>query len=72
MRQEANILENDDRLVDTVQAAEILCVTPQTLRHWRCLGCGPAYVRLGRRTIRYQVSELSRVVQKGLRASTKD
>lgn len=39
------------------EVAEILGVKKQTPRAWRCLGRGPAYVRVGR-CVRYLKSDL--------------
>jgi len=46
-----------ERYVTDVEAAEILAVSPQTLRNYRCLGQGPAYSKRGR-MVRYRVADL--------------
>lgn len=35
------------RLLDTVQTAALLGITPNTLKFWRHKGRGPAFVKLG-------------------------
>ncbi len=48
--------------INTKNAAERIGVKPQTLRTWRCRGCGPVYTRLGgpRGRAVYDVDELDR------------
>lgn len=48
----------NDRLLNERQAGELLSLQPATLRTWRSLGRGPAYVVVGGRTIRYRLSTL--------------
>lgn len=47
-------------LVSSTTAAEMLGISSGTLANWRCLGKGPAYVRLGERhsPILYRVSDI--------------
>ena len=46
-------------LLTTVEAAAHLSVAPSTLAHWRSRGePHPPAVRLGRRTLRYRVTDL--------------
>lgn len=40
-----------------VQAADYLGLRPQTLRNWRQLSKGPAYIKMGR-AIRYPMPDL--------------
>jgi hypothetical protein len=42
-----------DATLDTAQAAALLQVEPDTLRHWRRRGVGPPYVRVTHNIIRY-------------------
>lgn len=51
-------IEQPDRLLTTAQAAERLGLAEQTLANWRVARKGPAYVRIGGRTIRYRASAL--------------
>ena len=39
------------KLLNTVQAAEMLGVRPNTLEIWRCRHVGPKYKKLGRRVL---------------------
>lgn len=48
------------QLVNESQAAKTLCVSPACLRHWRAVGAGPPWVRIGERLIRYDLAELRR------------
>ena len=41
-----------DTLLSTREAAQILAVRPRTLEHWRSIGAGPRYSRIGR-AVRY-------------------
>jgi hypothetical protein len=43
----ADISLKDDRLVATAEAAQLLGLTPKTLREWRCNRMGPAALKLG-------------------------
>jgi hypothetical protein len=45
-------------LLDTVEAAEVLTISPRTLEDYRWRGGGPTFYRLARRLIRYQIEEL--------------
>jgi hypothetical protein len=53
----ANLKPQDDRFVNSGDAAKILATTPNTLNYWRMVGRGPKYYRQGR-NIRYLVSDL--------------
>ncbi len=46
-----------DNVCNEVTAAEKLCVAVQTLRNWRHVRKGPAYIKIGR-AIRYRVEDL--------------
>jgi uncharacterized protein YjcR len=56
------------KLLKEAEAAELLAVSPQTLRHWRrrTQGRGPAFVRIEGRTIRYRVLDLENYIRGGL------
>ncbi len=41
------------RLLTPEEAGTVLGIAPQTLAHWRARGCGPAYVLLSARCVRY-------------------
>ena len=54
------------QLVSSKQAASVLGIPEGTLRYWRCIGTGPAWVKLGRRTL-YSVADLIEFVARGRR-----
>ena len=56
-------VQDEDRLVNEVQASKILCRAVQTLRNDRHLRQGPPYIKLGR-SIRYRVSDLMGYMEK--------
>ena len=53
-----------DHLLMTKQAARLLGCTEATLALWRRQQSGPAYVRVGRRLIRYRSQDLASWVER--------
>jgi len=53
------------RLLTENQAAQILGVNAGTLRRWRWSGEGPEYLRIGRRAIRYESTDLEAFIAAG-------
>lgn len=49
--------------LDTVQAAELMGMRPQTLHNWRFRGVGPAYTAISGRAIRYHIDDLRKFMQ---------
>lgn len=47
-------------MLDTREAAEALGLSPRALESWRLRGCGPRFVRISGRAIRYRSRELAR------------
>jgi len=47
----------EETLMNDVQAAKFLRLSPQTLRNWRSQCRGPVYIRAGR-AIRYAMADL--------------
>ena len=47
-----------DQLLLPKQAAEFLQISPSTLASWRCYGNGPAWVKVGLRSVRYRMDAL--------------
>ena len=59
-------------LLTETDAAKHLGFSPRTLQSWRLRGCGPRFVRVSARCIRYRRSELDSWVTSSLRSSTSD
>lgn len=54
-QEQSGILLNDE------EAAELLSVSPATLRSWRCRGIGPSFVKMGpgkKSPVRYSASDI--------------
>jgi hypothetical protein len=45
------------------EAAKTMCVAIQTLRNWRHLRKGPAYIKLGR-SVRYRIEDLINFIER--------
>ena len=57
-------------LLDEKRVAEVLGLPPGTLRRWRCVGEGPAYVKLGngpKARVRYDARDIAAYVEQGKR-----
>ncbi|MFV8381060.1 helix-turn-helix transcriptional regulator [Corynebacterium hindlerae] len=54
------VIDDDARplAVKTDKAAEIIGISPGTLNNWRSRGDGPAYIKVGNRTVLYLISDL--------------
>jgi len=52
-------------LLNEKEVARRLGLSVQTLRNWRHLRKGPAYVRVGSRAIRYKIEDLNHFIEKG-------
>ncbi|MDF9874808.1 helix-turn-helix transcriptional regulator [Cellulosimicrobium cellulans] len=50
------------RLMTELEAGEYLGVPSRTLRNWRYLGTGPAFVKVGR-AVRYRMTDLEAYVE---------
>jgi len=48
------------------ELAEMLSLSPATLRTWRCLGRGPRFAKVGR-SVRYRPADVHRWVESQLR-----
>jgi predicted DNA-binding transcriptional regulator AlpA len=59
---------NNPLLTET-QTAEMLCVSPATLRRWRWAGQGPRFRKIGR-TVRYAPDDIGEFVSAASRTST--
>jgi hypothetical protein len=57
-------------LLTEAQASEVSTIPCGTLRHWRSIGVGPNYVKLGdgpKARVRYKMAELVAFVERGER-----
>lgn len=59
-------------LLTQQQAADFLSCSPRSLEAWRLRGGGPRFLRLGRRCVRYRLSDLSNWIGTCARTSTSD
>jgi hypothetical protein len=58
------------RLLSTTEAGRLLGVSPRTLEDWRLRGGGPLFRKIGRRIVRYLLSDLLAFVRGAARANT--
>ncbi len=65
------ILADNEKLLNTKEAADLLGLKPCTLESWRFKGFGPTFIRCGR-AIRYDRTDLIAFVQGQRRRSTSD
>jgi DNA-binding transcriptional MerR regulator len=49
-----------NELLDQRQAAKLVNVQARTLEGWRRRGCGPPFIRLSARAVRYRLEDLER------------
>jgi predicted DNA-binding transcriptional regulator AlpA len=47
-----------ERLMSTAEVADWTGVSPNTLRFWRWEGSGPAWFRLGAKTVKYKSADV--------------
>jgi predicted DNA-binding transcriptional regulator AlpA len=59
-----------NRLVNEKEAAHFLGYTVRALQNWRVRGCGPKFVKVSARSVRYRVSDLSEWVDAHIVSST--
>ena len=62
-------MQNHKVLLNELQAAEFLGVTPKCLQAWRVRGGGPHYLKLGR-LVKYSQSDIDVFIEKCRRQST--
>ena len=58
-----------DILLRTNLAAAHLELAPATLEAWRCRGCGPVFIKLGK-AVRYRLSDLDEFTDRRAQTST--
>ncbi len=55
--------KNPERLLDQIEVAEILSVSPKTLEYWRWKKCGgPLFVKVGK-LARYRSSDVNAYIE---------
>ncbi len=57
-------------LLSTSEASTLLGLSPRTLEDWRVKGGGPTFRKLGRRIVRYLLSDLTAFIDKAACANT--
>jgi len=60
-----------NKLLKEREVAELLGVSIRTLQHWRSVGDGPTYTKIGR-CVRYETAEVSHFIQYRRCVSTSD
>ena len=58
--------QDELRLVSSKEAARMLGIPEGTLRYWRSVECGPAWIKPGRRAL-YSMDDLVEFVARGRR-----
>jgi len=58
-----------DHLLGEKEVAKLLSVSNALLQRWRCYGGGPAYLRIGSRSIRYRKQDIIVFLDQASRAS---
>ncbi len=60
------------QLLNEREAATLLRLSVKCLQNWRVRGVGPPFLKLGNRSVRYEVPALEAFVQEAVRRSTSD
>lgn len=64
--------QDPDRLMNEVEAAQILGYTIRCLQNWRLRGGGPRFVKVSSRSIRYRRRDLNEWIESKLATSTSE
>ena len=59
------------KLLTEEQVAEQLSITTNTLRKWRWLGKGPAFIKIGA-AVRYEADTLATFIRSNVKTSTSE
>ena len=59
------------KLLTEEQVAEQLSITTNTLRKWRWLGKGPAFIKIGA-AVRYEADTLATFIKSNIKTSTSE
>jgi predicted DNA-binding transcriptional regulator AlpA len=62
--------ENDDVLIRRTEVPQYIPVQAQTLARWATEGCGPSYVKLGKRLVAYRSGDLRQWLRENVRTNT--
>jgi hypothetical protein len=57
-------MESLFKLLTPENTADILNVSVRTLANWRCMGEGPAYIKIGK-SVRYALEDVKEFIAKG-------
>ena len=60
-----------NKLLTEEQVAEQLSITTNTLRKWRWLGKGPAFIKIGA-AVRYEADTLATFIRSSVKTSTSE
>lgn len=60
-----------NKLLTEEQVAEQLSITTNTLRKWRWLGKGPAFIKMGA-AVRYEADTLATFIRSNVKTSTSE
>ena len=60
-----------NKLLTEEQVAEQLSITTNTLRKWRWLGKGPAFIKIGA-AVRYEADTLATFIRSNVKTSTSE
>ena len=60
-----------NKLLTEEQVAEQLSITTNTLRKWRWLGKGPAFIKMGA-AVRYEADTLATFIKSNIKTSTSE
>ena len=62
-------MNTNDALLNEAEAAGLLKLALPTLSNWRVARRGPAFVKLGRRSVRYRLGDLQAFIAAGEQAT---
>ena len=52
-----------EQILTSIEAANYLAMEPSTLASWRVSGRGPTFIKLGKRAVRYRLTDLEIFIQ---------
>lgn len=65
----AAVVQGTDALLNDVEVSKLTGFTRRTLANWRSLGQGPAFVKLGKRAVRYPASAVQAFIAENMQDS---